>query len=44
VLARLHCAQVRLERHVPEILQRQQAEVFGVVQDAGHRYRHRREQ
>ena len=40
MLGRRRRAEVRLQRHVAEILQREDADVVGVAEDAGHRQRH----
>ena len=44
VLGRRRRAEVRLQRDVAEILQRQHAELVGVAEDRGNRHRHLREQ
>ena len=44
MLGRRRRAEVRLQRHVAEILERQHAEVGGVTENPRHRHRHRGEQ
>ncbi len=43
VLGRRRRAEMRLQRDVAEILEAEDAEVSGVIQDARHRQRHRAE-